>query len=290
MHDMHPPEPVTPAADRVARALDADVIHLAGPLTPEAARSLADECRARRRRTHACLVLETPGGDLHAAYRIARCLQRRYARLTVHVPRRCAGAGVLVAVAAHALVMPDQGELGPLAVHTAGADAAGDGRPEVSPADALAHLAQCAGSVLAALVPAVREACGPDLPPRAVAETAADLAIGLLAPVARRLDPMLVAETAAARVVAASCGHRLLAHGANIDPEAFERLLSAWPSPECVIDREEAKRLFATVRAPTPDEARLAERLRPRAPDDARVAFVSSEPPAAEERPRCDGG
>ena len=229
-------------------------------------------------------MLATPGGDLHAAYRVARCLQGRYEKLTVHVPGMCAGAGTLIAVAAHELVVSDHGALGPLAVYTAAPD---EPPPGVTAADALTHLTSIAVRSFAETLLAIRRACGADITLRTATEMAARLTVGLLAPLSSRLDPMRIAETAAARATAACYGQRLLEHAGNIDRESFERLTCGYPSPDFVIDREEARRLFRKVRGPTPNEARLTETLgvRAAAPADwpasggGHAAFSSSERP-----------
>ena len=47
----------------------------------------------------------THGGSADAAYRLARALRRRYTHLTVFVDDYCKGAGMLLALAAHELVI-----------------------------------------------------------------------------------------------------------------------------------------------------------------------------------------
>ena len=234
-------------------------------------------------------MLATPGGDLHAAYRVARCLQSRYEKLTVHVPGMCAGAGTLIAVAAHELVVSDHGALGPLAVYTAAPDEPRELPPGVTAAYALTHLTSIAVRSFAETLLAIRRECGSDITVRTATEMAARLTVGLLAPLSSRLDPMRIAETAAARATAACYGQRLLEHAGNIDRASFERLTCGYPSPDFVIDREEARRLFRKVRGPTPNEARLTETLGVRAAapadwpasGDGHAAFSSSERPDA---------
>ncbi len=63
------------------------------------------------------LLLESPGGDAHAAYRIARLLQRRSEnRLTVIVPQYAKSAATLLALGASRLIVSENAEFGPLDV------------------------------------------------------------------------------------------------------------------------------------------------------------------------------
>jgi ClpP class serine protease len=59
-------------------------------------------------------ILVTTGGDANAAFRIARCLQQKYAEFNLFTPGWCKSAGTLIASGAHKIYMGDLGELGPL--------------------------------------------------------------------------------------------------------------------------------------------------------------------------------
>ncbi len=62
------------------------------------------------------LMLSTFGGDPDAAYRIARCLRRRYTRVSAMISGFCKSAGTLLLLGADDLVFTEHGELGPLDV------------------------------------------------------------------------------------------------------------------------------------------------------------------------------
>lgn len=61
-----------------------------------------------------CLVLESPGGDIQAAYLIVRELRRRFKQLRVFVPMFAKSAATLICLSAEELVLGELGELGPL--------------------------------------------------------------------------------------------------------------------------------------------------------------------------------
>lgn len=60
------------------------------------------------------LILFTPGGDPHVAYRCAKLLLRRYSKFQLLIPGICKSAGTLMAIGAHEIYVSDFGELGPI--------------------------------------------------------------------------------------------------------------------------------------------------------------------------------
>jgi ClpP class serine protease len=69
---------------------------------------------SERQGDHLDAIVASPGGDVGAAYLIARELRRRFARLTVYVPLQAKSAAILLCLAAEELVLGALGELGPL--------------------------------------------------------------------------------------------------------------------------------------------------------------------------------
>ena len=103
-------------ANKYGRSIKADVLMYNGSIEGGVAYHIIELCRRRNRRENLFLILVTTGGDAHAAYRIGRCLQDKYNKLTIFVPGWCKSAGTLLAVAANELVIGDYGELGPIDV------------------------------------------------------------------------------------------------------------------------------------------------------------------------------
>lgn len=62
------------------------------------------------------LLIESPGGNAHYAYQIARLFQRRASQFTVIVPQYAKSAATLMALGASDLMMGRDAELGPLDV------------------------------------------------------------------------------------------------------------------------------------------------------------------------------
>src|SRR5581483_11108252 len=104
-------------AERLAHLRQADTLIYSGELRRPDDGQLMPGRQDQPRRPTCLLLLSTLGGSSDAAYRLVRTLLRRYRHLTVYVDDYCKGAGMLLALAAHELVMSDFGELGPLDLH-----------------------------------------------------------------------------------------------------------------------------------------------------------------------------
>jgi hypothetical protein len=75
-----------------------------------------DSCKEIPDREPVGLLIESPGGDAHFAYQIARFFQRRASHFTVIVPSYAKSAATLMALGATELIMGRDAELGPLDV------------------------------------------------------------------------------------------------------------------------------------------------------------------------------
>ena len=94
-------------ATRLAHDRQADIFVYSGELARPADGPLTLKGLDRPRHRACLQLLSTLGGSADAAYRLARTLGRRYARMTVYVDDYYKGAGVLPAIAATELVNSD---------------------------------------------------------------------------------------------------------------------------------------------------------------------------------------
>src|SRR5688500_5732755 len=81
-----------------------------------AARVVEKLSRRESRKPNASLFLTTNGGDPHAAFRMAKALQRFYRKTRLLIVGPCKSAGTLMALGAHEVAFAPTGELGPLDV------------------------------------------------------------------------------------------------------------------------------------------------------------------------------
>ena len=248
-------------ADEVAGALDADIIYLEGTLTQGVAFDLLTHCIQRKRRPNVLLILITPGGDPNSAYRIARCLQRKYKRLSLYAPFYCKSSGTLIATGAHELVMSDFAELGPLDIQMSKKDELWEQQSGLTVADTLISLQEKALTFFEHFFLSIQAKSDGAISLRTAADIATRMATGLFEPLYRQVDPIHVGEAGRAMRIAGDYGERLLSVGGNITKENLESLMIGYPSHDFVIDRWEADDKFYNVREPTQQELDLAEKL-----------------------------
>lgn len=261
MNDPQAKEEIAQAAKAVAEELNADVILYNGTLHRAGAGLLINQTAALRGRANVLLLLVTDGGYPDDAYRIARWLQRRYQHLILYVSGYCKSAGTLLAVGAHKLVMSDRGELGPLDVQMPKKDEPSESQSVLDVQATLLELQGYAQETLVSTVSEINLGIEGPVPLQMAMEIAADITIGLFAPLYGQIDPIDIGVAARARDIAYQYGERLLAVGENIAIEQLDRIVSDYPSHGFVIDREEAGELFCRVRKPKENESDLADLL-----------------------------
>ena len=284
------------AANRVATALDADVLLYNGPIERPADTHLISECIKRRRRKNVLLILVTEGGDAHPAYRIARCLQNNYEKVLLYVSGYCKSAGTIVALGAHELVISDHGELGPLDVQMSKKDELWQTQSGLTVMDTLSALKDNALDAFEKFFLDFMRKSGGSITLKTAAQMAAEMTTGIFNPLYAQVDPLHIGEAGRAMSIAGHYGRRLLNESGNIGPPALDMIMAEYPSHGFVIDRQEAKLLFENVREPSSMETMLANKLGEQAlmPEHFHMnegrtpfSFLSEELP---ETDRTDGG
>jgi Serine dehydrogenase proteinase len=273
-------------ANLIADRSDSDVMFFNGELTRGVDAHLIGECIHRRRRPNVLFMLITPGGDADVAYRIARCLQRKYSKFSLYISGYCKSAGTLIALGAHELIISDHGELGPLDVQMMKKDDLVQRQSGLTVMAALEALHDKAFLAYEKYFLETTAKGGGTITVNTAADIATKLATGLFAPLYQQIDPLLVGEAGRALSVADGYGRRLLDSSGNSSLRALKFLATDYPSHVFVIDREEASMLFSSVREPDPVEAALAHRMGERArlpnfgggPQDV-IEILSEEPP-----------
>lgn len=201
--------------------------------------------RASTKKPNVVLVLSTRGGNPHAAYRIARILQRRYENFTLLVFGVCKSAGTLIALGADKIVMSDFGELGPLDVQTSKDD---DLIYRSSSLDLRQSLDTIGGFTYMFFENyffSVLERGQGAITTKTAADIASGMASELVKPISQQIDPLQLGEFERAMRITIQYGKRL-------DPkqeEAVDQLASGYSSHNYVIDLEEAQDVFDDVSA-----------------------------------------
>lgn len=109
--------------DKLSGKYDADVVVYFGDITRSVDTRLIRSAYERRKRKNVLLMLSTYGGDPHAAYRIARCLQGAWQTTKIqdgsktireksgdfllYADSACKSAGTIISLAADKLFMTE---------------------------------------------------------------------------------------------------------------------------------------------------------------------------------------
>ena len=250
---------VAEIADRVAEALDADILLFNGPITNPLDRNLTFACRKRKRRKNVVLMLVTLGGEADSAYRIARALQSKYEKFILYVTGYCKSAGTLIALGANELIIGDDGELGPLDVQMSKQDTLWETQSGLTVNASLLALQSRAYLAFEEFFMQTESRSGGAITVRTASEIATNLTVGLFAPLYAQIDPLHVGEAARAMQIAEHYGRLLLQEGKNLDRRSLDKLVTEYPAHGFVIGRDEASRIFKSVREPTENEILLAE-------------------------------
>lgn len=252
-------DPVTAAAEAVAASRDADVLCYLGGLWD----GWDDRILKLTMQSQGCdnvlVVLTTFGGSPHVAYRIGRCLQRRYKRIVVLIHDYCKSAGTLLSLAAHELVMESESHLGPLDMQIQDKEEIGEFSSGLTLTQSLTVLRQEAFTCMKETFEKLRWDTPFQFSSKLAAQVASEMAIGLFKCVYEQLDPMRLGENERAMLIGQLYGERLATD--NLKDWALARLIKAYPSHEFVIDGNEAKQLFNSVTSPTEEEIRLLAAL-----------------------------
>jgi hypothetical protein len=278
-----PAQQLTFAADAVAQALDADVLFLNATMMRPLDATVMKLVRQRRRRDNVLFIIVTIGGDADVAFRIARCLQQSYKRVSCFLTGYCKSAGTIAALGANELVVADTGELGPIDAQMSKPDELIQRQSGLTATAALETLNEHAFEAFSYfLLEMVRRGQG-GITTKTATHLSVQMVGGLFSTLYGHLDPMHVGEAGRALQIAHKYGEMLQAKSGNYGIDTLQALLGGYPSHGFVIDREELKRLFRIVREPSPEEMRLAElldeaALRPASSNQGPVVvFISTE-------------
>lgn len=239
-----------------------DLYVFSGSIDTRGADKFVELVAAKKPRAEqAAVFLTTYGGDAHAAYRMAKCLQRAYGgRIRLLVSGSCKSAGTLVAIAAQEIGFGELGELGPLDIQMAKPDELLPLSSGLDIFNALTILTSHAFSEFENYMLSITGNSGGNISAKTAADIATQLVTGLFGPIAAQIDPMRLGENQRAIKIAKEYGERLgLTH---LKPKALDTLVESYPSHGFVIDFEEAQKLFKNVDAMTDREDEIASLLK----------------------------
>jgi len=236
-------------ANQLSSENDCDIIIINKPVFSPFDTDLAQLTRSRKhRRKNVYVILVTEGGSGEVAYRACRMLQMTYRHITVVVSGWCKSAGTLFCAGANDLIVSRDGELGPIDVQLRRSDEIGERDSGLAIDAAFDGLSEASLKLFEKYMLGIKEKSFGSVTFKTAADIAAQMAVGLVAPIFAQLDPIKVGEIHRSVRVAEEYAKRLSMIGQNIkrdsDFDAINMLVRGYPSHGFVIDFIEAHLIF----------------------------------------------
>jgi len=266
--DAASPDRLHAATDLVAAEYSADTLLYSGPISGRGYAEVVAAVLGRSQRENCLLILTTTGGELNAAYQITRFLHQKYARLSLCAPAFCKGAGTLIVVGAHMLLIDEYSEFGSMYRELADNDA--------QPADTkgcLEWLPTIAVSLLDKMTSQLLSFRGGLLRTDTVVLLSAIATAALLQPITAQISLTNMAQEYRLRTLTEAYARRLSQHARNLRDGAIERLLQEYAS-QFIVDLAEARTLFEHVEAPSAQLADVLSLLGDQVYTQRQAAFV----------------
>lgn len=235
-----------------ARELNADILLINAGMMPSADEAVRKVVGAKvSSRKKLVVILVSSGGLPDVAYRMAMALRRRYEHVSVCIPGWCKSAGTLLAISGNDIIMGPKGEMGPLDVQIAKRDDLGGDRDSgLVINEALARLRDESFDLFSEFMLRLISQSANLVTLRTAADIAAQLTIGLMAPIFEKIDPMRMGADARAMSIGEEYAVRLNRNGGNLKGTlALNMLLNGYPAHSFVIDIGEARELFTRVQS-----------------------------------------
>ncbi|MGB0036943.1 MAG: hypothetical protein WBP79_15850, partial [Candidatus Acidiferrales bacterium] len=245
-----PADPIKEAANKLALETNSDVYFFNSGIERPVDQELIDCIEGLpEKRTNISFVLVTEGGDADAAYRMARCMQENYDKVTCIISGFCKSAGTLLVIGASELAMGNSGELGPLDVQMAKRDELGEWQSGLTISSAMVALHERSFGAFEHFFLTTKMRSMNRITFKTATDIAAKLTGALFAPIFQQIDPFHVGESYRSTAIALYYGMRLDGFSDNVkDEDALDNLVSGYPHHGFVIDRKEAAALFKRVR------------------------------------------
>jgi hypothetical protein len=212
-------------------------------------------CSDKECKPDVVLVVDSRGGDVHAAYLLAKLIRQHCKRLTVVVPRQAKSAATLLCLAADEIVMSAIGELGPLDP-LARRPGETTYRPVLDEYSALTAVHNDALSILDITIPLIAGRTGMDF--RDLLTVLPSFVAELLAPVYARIDPHAHGSNMRMLNISKSYARKVFIEWGKMTEEqaleAADKIVMSYPCHDYIVDAHELQRLGLRAREATGEE------------------------------------
>jgi hypothetical protein len=237
--------------------LNTDIFYYNAPMSGENTEQFTTFVEQNKTHDNCHLFFVTGGGDIDAAYRMARFFKKHYKQLSLYIYGYCKSAGTLFALGADEIIMGSYGEFGPLDVQVYDRDEFLQRSSGLSIHQSLDSIGKKSFELFETIFLGLRQKSGGNITTQTAAEIATKIAVGLHAPITQQIDSGRLGELQRSLDIAIHYGIRL---GATED--IVRHLTMDYPCHSFVIDYDEACRLFKDVRVPEEFEWKLRNNLK----------------------------
>ncbi len=224
---------------------------------------LIEKCRSKA----LDFVVDSPGGDLNAAYVILRELRRRFPQLAAYVPLYAKSAATLLCLGADELILGELGELGPLDTQLEEKQR-GDFPRTKSCLERFKTLEQLQRHAIETFNVTAETILGNSgMRPADACTIAADFAAKLCGPMYGQIEPDSLGQDARYLAIGQEYAERIvrryrpdLIESVNTDSDdIIQALVSGYPAHDFVIDLEELADLGLPARGASKEEAPILD-------------------------------
>ena len=211
------------------------------------------------------LVINSGGGNIHAAYQVIELLRLHAKRIYACVPFYAKSAATLLCLGADKIFLDELAQLGPLDTQIYEEKRSGKGEftSALNPFKTLEQLQRFSLETLDLAVKTIVTRSGMDLDE--CLKHAIDFVRGTTGPLFTQLDPEKLGEYSRALAVGSEYGERLLRRFTSWDDEKrakiLEKLVHGYPSHEYIIDYHELKEMDFDVDLFSSPERAAAQRI-----------------------------
>lgn len=233
-----------------------DMFMFTGQISRDSADRFIDLVEAEKKHKELVLTIITPGGDPHAAYRIAAFLKRTYGeKFDLFIPSYCKSAGTLIALAARNLIFGKFGELGPLDVQLIKED--DQSRTSgLSLLQALYFLQNLSSNVFTQSFKTILKDVDEFISYRLAGEFSSQLIKATVGPILANVDPIRLGEIMRSNNIANHYGKRL-----ECEDEIVSKLVIGYDDHGIVIDEDEARSIGFHILNANPLEQAIISNL-----------------------------
>lgn len=239
----------------ISKKLCCDIFAYFGPIQEPYDRIFIEQIDTEPKEKHTILILATYGGSADAAFRIARAFQKRSKKAGGHffvfIPDYCKSAGTLICIGANALIMGNNGELGPLDVQLSNKDDLAGFSSGLTPMQTLASLRDESFRMFEQQFLDIYYKAGQRISTKMAMEISSKITTGLFGNLYSQIDPLLLGETYRSMSVGLQYGEILSSWSENLAADSLKKIVFEYPSHSFVIDYIEAEKLFKKVLPPT---------------------------------------